>query len=212
MTLRLGRRSKILLLLALVVALGAFVGRSILLQSLGGLLVVDDSLQPSDIAIMTTAIEPAGEIELADLFSQHMANRVGALIPAPSPADRELARRGVTTDGPGRILAALGVPREAVVLIPAGEGGTTDGMEALAKWCLADGTRRVIVVTAPDHARRVRRALARAFGRGGPEVLVHTVRYDEFRRQDWWQNRRTLRSGLVELEKLVLDYVQHPLH
>jgi len=202
---------KILLLVVFVAAVGAFLQREVFLRSLGNLLVVEDPLRPADVAIMTTEAEHDGEVELADLLAQQMTSRVGALIPATSPASRELVRRGVTPDSPGRILVALGARPNTVVLIPAGEGGTTDGTEALAKWCRRQGIHRVIVVTAPDHARRVKRALQRAFGRNGPEVLIHTARYAEFRPVDWWRNRRTLRTGIVELEKLLFDYAQHPL-
>ena len=31
-----------------------------------------------------------------------------------------------------------------------------------------------------------------------------------FRADDWWQSRTTVREGLVELEKLGLDYARHP--
>jgi hypothetical protein len=41
--------------------------------------------------------------------------------------------------------------------------------------------------------------------------VVETTFYGLFRSEDWWQSRTTLREGLVEMEKLALDYVAHPL-
>ena len=41
-------------------------------------------------------------------------------------------------------------------------------------------------------------------------LLVVTTPYALFRADDWWPSRTTLREGLVELEKLTLDYARHP--
>lgn len=39
---------------------------------------------------------------------------------------------------------------------------------------------------------------------------VMTTPYAAFHPDDWWRSRTTLREGLVELQKLVLNGVQHP--
>jgi len=39
---------------------------------------------------------------------------------------------------------------------------------------------------------------------------VVTTPYAMFRAEDWWRSRTTLREGLVELQKLALDYARHP--
>ena len=45
---------------------------------------------------------------------------------------------------------------------------------------------------------------------GHPAPIVITAPYALFRADDWWQSRTTVREGLVELEKLALDFVRHP--
>lgn len=193
----------------LVAAVGTIAWRPAL-RWLGALLTVAGSVEHADIAVMTGETGLDGALELADLFADHTVARVGVLTPTPSPAHREFTRRGVLLEDSARILTKLGVPADAVVLIAAGEGGTTDGTAALATWCLAHGVHRVLVVTSSNHSRRVGRALKRAFDHRGSVVLVRTPRFDPFRPLDWWEDRATLRSGLVELQKLLLDYLRHP--
>jgi hypothetical protein len=67
-----------------------------------------------------------------------------------------------------------------------------------------------VVVVAPSHGRRYRRALLRAWPAGHPMPRVVITQYSLFRGDDWWQSRTTVREGLVEIEKLGLDYVLHP--
>ena len=100
--------------------------------------------------------------------------------------------------------AQLGVPKDAIVQIPAGEGGTTESAYALADWARAHPGTKVMVVVGPSHGRRY-----------GVPTRVQTnsaVVYDFYGlfAKDWWQSRTTLREGLVEMEKLALDYVAHP--
>lgn len=194
----------------LVAAAGTIAWRPTL-RSLGSLLIVTDSVQQANIAVMTSDAGLDGALELADLFADHTVPRVGVLAPDPTPADLEFTRRGIQLEDWAQILTKLGVPASALVLIPAGEGGTTEGTAALAGWCFANGIHRVLVVTGSSHSRRVQRALRRSFQQRGPVVLVHTPRSDPFRPLDWWEDRTTLRLGLIELEKLLLDYLRHPL-
>jgi hypothetical protein len=108
------------------------------------------------------------------------------------------------------VLEQLGIPRYAVAQLPAGEGGTTETAAALAGWSRANPSGRVMVVVGPSHGRRYRRALLRAWpeGRLPPRVVI--TQYALFRGDDWWVSRTTLREGLVEIEKLALDYLAHP--
>jgi hypothetical protein len=67
-----------------------------------------------------------------------------------------------------------------------------------------------VVVVSPSHGRRYRRTLLRAWPAGHPTPRVVVTQYSLFRGDDWWQSRTTVREGLVEIEKLGLDYVLHP--
>jgi hypothetical protein len=153
----------------------------------------------------------AGALSLADFHREQPASTIGLLVPRENPLDAELRRRGIRL--PNAILLIfeqLGIVDAAIEKIAAGEGGTTESTSALADWARRHPGKRVMVVVGPSHGRRYRRALRRAWPEGAPPPVVVTTRYGQFRAGDWWQSRTTLREGLVELEKLMLDVVQHP--
>lgn len=199
-------------LLAVVAVLGvALVSpvRLAALRSTGGLLIASDPLEKSDIGAMAESGE-GGELEVADLYRAGMFPRVMLLVGEPGLADRELARRGVERVNPlVTTLVQLGVPRSAIFILEAGEGGTTDTTLALANWVRAHPAR-VIGIVAATHARRYRRTLLRVWPEGVPPPRITYPRMGYFRAEDWWQSRRSFRDGVFELQKLAWDYVRHP--
>jgi hypothetical protein len=42
-------------------------------------------------------------------------------------------------------------------------------------------------------------------------VIVRPARYSQFDPDGWWDTRGGLRTGIVEIQKLVLDVVRHPI-
>ncbi len=153
----------------------------------------------------------AGAVEVSDLYRAHPSPAVATFVLRSSPIDRTLReRRIVLPDVVADVLEQLGIPRHAIARFPVEELGTTGTTAALAAWSRANPTGRVNVVVNPTHGRRYRRALLRAWPAERPTPHVVVTPYALFRADDWWQSRTTLREGLVEIEKLMLDYVTHP--
>jgi hypothetical protein len=184
--------------------------RRAVLRAAGGWLIVRDPLERADVGVVPEFGE-GGELEAADLYHEHMFSRIVLLEPSQTAVEREYARRGVYRDDVvATTLRQLGVPEDAIVHVDAGEGGTTESTQALADWIRVHPSRAIVVVI-PSHARRFRRTLMRVWPPNTPVPLVTLPRYNDFRADDWWTSRRTLRDGAFELQKLVFDYVQHPL-
>jgi hypothetical protein len=195
----------------LVIVLLSIWARAAILGYVGRVMTASDPLAPAELAVLTPDSGDCA-LEISDLFRDHLVKRVAVLAPEPTPALRELERRGVhRQDGPLDVLVQLGVPSATIVTIPAGEGGTIDSTKALADWCFNHPADGIIVVVSPTHARRFRRALGRVWRGPGPLPSIHVTKFDQFRADDWWRSRRTLREGIVELQKLMLDYVSHPM-
>jgi len=200
--------------LALIFACAALVPsiRTSVLSSIGGFLILNDPIGPADVLVMTPESNLSGGLEIADLYHEGLAKRVLILEAAPTSVDSELDRRGVhLPDLTLDTLVQLGVPRAVLTKADAGEGGTTENTLALATWARQHQVQRAIVVVSPTHGRRYRRALRRVWPSELSTPIIRTSRYDPFRASDWWLSRRTLREGLVEFEKLGLDYLAHPL-
>jgi hypothetical protein len=186
--------------------------RNTVLRGAGHALVAADEAGPADLIVMAVESGAAGVLSLADLHQSQPAATIGILFPEGTRVDREFHRRGIVLpDLTIEALTQLGVPRDTIVRMPAGEGGTTEATAALGEWGRRNPGKRVVVVVGPSHGRRFRRALRRAWPDDGqPAPRVVTTPYALFRPEDWWRSRTTLREGLVELQKLALDYARHP--
>lgn len=183
--------------------------RHAVLRAAGTSLVANDPLARSDVGVITEFGE-GSELEIADLYRERLFSRVVVLEPSPTAVDREYVRRSVYRDDiVVTTLRQLGIPDTAITTVEAGEGGTTESTEALADWMRVHPSRAIVVV-ASSHTRRYRRTLRRVWPGNAPPPLVTYPRHNEFRAEDWWGSRRTRREGIVELQKLAWDYLQHP--
>ena len=65
-------------------------------------------------------------------------------------------------------------------------------------------------MTTRDRSRRLQRVLDREMKGHPTRVTVRASRYSSFDPDRWWQTRGGVRTLLVELQRLVLDFVRHP--
>jgi hypothetical protein len=107
-----------------------------------------------------------------------------------------------------RQLRSLGVT--AIEEIPRARGTEAEG-RVLPGWCDQHGVRSVVMVSSRDHSRRLRRVLDRAMQGRPTRVTVRSARHSIFDPNRWWQTRDGVRTELIELQKLLLDLVRHPL-
>jgi hypothetical protein len=108
-----------------------------------------------------------------------------------------------------QLLYALGVPTVEVIPEPA-EGTEAEG-RVLLSWCAQRDLRSVIVMSSPDHSRRLRRVLHRTPGADARKVIVRSAHFPSFDPDNWWRTRGGLRTEIVESQKLLLDFVRHPI-
>jgi len=183
------------------------------LQAMGAALVHRDPLAAADVVAVTLDSGGAGALEAADLVAAGIARRVIVFASQSRAEDREFARRGVAyddaTDRQVRQLRALGVTE--IEKIPRAVAGTHDEVLQLLRWCEANRVRTAVLVTTSDHSRRMRRTLDRTLAGHTLAVSVQPARYSGFDPANWWSSRAGLRTGIIELEKLLLDHAQHPL-
>jgi len=204
-------------LTGMVVAAAVVVGtpaiRQSILQAAGRALVVDDGVEPADIVVVAADAGGAGVLEAVDLVQRGAATRVAVFADPPDAANREFIRRGVPYDDAAARSAgqfrSLGVT--AIEHIPRSVAGTEAEARALRDWCKAQPVRAVIVVTMPDHSRRWRRIAHRTMYRQHTRVLVRPAHYSPFDPDRWWESRDGVRTAVMELEKLLVDVVRHPI-
>ena len=175
--------------------------------------MVDDGLEAADTVIIAVDAYIEGVLEAADLVQAGRANRVGVFaesarrdgsrVPPARRAERRRGRaRGEAAPVPGR---SDGRPDPRAV------AGTEDLAVLLPVWCDEQGIDSLIVVTTPDHSRRLRRAFNRSLAGRNIRVSVRFARISRFDPDKWWHTRSGARTGIVELQKLLLDFVRHPV-
>jgi uncharacterized SAM-binding protein YcdF (DUF218 family) len=187
--------------------------RAPILRAVGHALVISEPVGHADVIVLTVDSGTAGVLEAADLVRAGVSQRV-AFIAAPiDEADIEVRRRGVqiedNVDRSIRLLHALGV--DAGERIPAPVTGTEDEAKVLPAWLETTGVHSAVIVGSADHTRRLRRVFRRSMKSHGATITIRASRSSMFEPDTWWTNRSTLRIGIVELQKLLLDVVLHPL-
>jgi hypothetical protein len=199
-------------------ALAAFVTAAItpfrdaVLRAAGWALVIDDPIAPADIIVLSLDSGGAGALEAADLMRSGISNRVGVFKDPPSTEDYEFIRRGLpyedAADRQIRQLKSLGVTD--VVEISRIDGSESEG-QALPLWCDEYQFRSIVVVATKDHSRRLRRILDRTMKGRPTRVTVQAARHSSFDPDRWWKTRVGVRTEIIELQKLLLEVVLHPM-
>ena len=141
-----------------------------------------------------------------------VSKRVAVFQDPPSEEDFELIRRGLPPEGAGarqiRLLRMLGVTD--VTQISRIDGTESEG-QMLPQWADRQHLQSIVVVAGKDHSRRLRRVLDRDMKGHSTYVAVRAARYSSFDPDRWWETRGGVRAEIVELQKLLLDVVRHPM-
>lgn len=187
--------------------------RESVLRAAGWALVISsEPVASADVIVLTVDSDGAGALEAADLVHSGLAKRVAVFDDPPSVERTEFLRRGLPFEDAGarqiRQLKMLGVTDVAHISEVSGSG---DEGQALPQWADEQHLKSVIVVANKDHSRRLRRVLDRAMKGRPTHVTVEPARYSSFDPDRWWKTRGGVRTGIIELQKILLDYVLHPL-
>ena len=187
-------------------------GSGVGLRAAGWALVVNNEpLAPADMIVLTLDSGGAGTLEAANLVQSGVSKRVAVFEDPPSGEDSEFIRRGLPDEDAAsrqiRELRMLGVTD--VARISRIDGTESEG-RVLPQWCDEQHLRSIVVVAAKDHSRRLQRVLDRATKGHPTRVAVQAARYSKFDPDRWWETRGGIRTEIVELQKLFLDFVLHP--
>ncbi len=182
-------RLRVIVLLALSLAL--VIGGVVAFRGVGRWLVRPDPLAPADVIVVLSGTMPARAEEAARIFRMGYSRKVWITRPV-SPAN-ELARMGIPYAGEEdysrEVLVREGVPAQAIRILPETIVDTQQEVEEISRDARAEGDSRVMIVTSPQHTRRVKALWRRVVGRN-PALIVRSAPQDGFDADHWWRNTR----------------------
>ncbi len=193
-------RRFVLVILLLLGVTAVWIARAALLTSLGRLVVEEDPLQPVDLgALVTGDPVPAAE-EMARLVQDGFVPRV-VVFRARTATDEVLDRLHITAPRPHDlavlVLQRLGVPSEAIAIVPAADNGTNAEVRALTRYMRQRHLVRVTVIADRTHTRRVARLLRAQVGTASL-VIVRAATGDPYQPERWWRDRGSTRELFEE--------------
>jgi uncharacterized SAM-binding protein YcdF (DUF218 family) len=183
-------------LLAVAVLLAGWAG----FRGVGRWLVREDPLARADAIVILSGGMPYRAEEAAQIYRAAGAPEVWITRPQ-SPAS-ELAGLGIRFIGEEQydrqILMDSGVPADDILILPDEIVDTEQELREVARSMRDEHKSTVIIVTSPEHTRRVH-ALWSRLADPGQKAIVRAARRDPFDRDHWWRNTRDAYSVLREL-------------
>lgn len=170
-----------------------------MLRGAGRWLVREDSLSRADWIVVLSGGLPYRAEEAATVFRAGYAPEVWVSRPeSPAP---DLLARGIHYIGEEEynrdILIAEGVPESVVYVFPGSIVDTQQEIEEVAREMRRAGKTSVIIVSSPQHTRRVK-ALWRRLAGAGLTMKVHAAQEDPFDADHWWRDTRDALSVVRE--------------
>lgn len=155
----------------------------------GRWLVREDPLRPADIIVVLSGNMPWRAEEAARIFALGDAREVW--VSRPAAPVLELASLGIPYVGEEyfnrEVLLHSGVPEAAVRVFPEPIVDTEEEVAEVAREMQREGKTTAIIVTSPQHTRRVK-ALWRKMVGNHPEVVVRAAFQDPFDADHWWHS------------------------
>jgi len=184
----------------------------LLLRGTGRWLIRQDPLRPADIIVILSGSMPWRAEEAARLFRLGEGREVW--VSQPDAPSVELAGMGIHYFGEDyfnrEVLIQSGVPEAAVRILPDAIVDTQQEVAEIAREMRREGKTTVIIVTSPQHTRRVRALWRRLVG-DTPKAIVRGAFQDPFDEDHWWGNTRDTYSVVRELMGLMNAWVGLPV-
>jgi uncharacterized SAM-binding protein YcdF (DUF218 family) len=190
------RRPKIVLLaiLALLVVMGVVVFRNA-----GRWLVRQDPLGKADVIVVLSGGLPFRAEAAASVFKSGYAPAVW--VSRPGGPQEELAALGIHFVGEEEynreIMVQEGVPDSAIQIFPDAVANTQQEVDEISREMRRDGKHTAIIVTSPQHTRRVK-ALWRKLVGDDPRLIVRAAPDDPFDADHWWRNTQDVLAVVRE--------------
>jgi uncharacterized SAM-binding protein YcdF (DUF218 family) len=187
-SLRVSRRRRRLGIYFLAILLLLMVIGAVVFRNVGHWLVREDPLAKADVIVVLSGGLPFRAEGAASVFKSGYAPAVW--VSRPEGPQEELAALGIHFVGEEEynreVLVQRGVPDAAIRIFPDTIVNTQDEVEEISRDMRRDGKHTVIIVTSPQHTRRVKALWRKSVG-DDPRVIVRAAWGDRFDADHWWR-------------------------
>jgi uncharacterized SAM-binding protein YcdF (DUF218 family) len=198
---RLFRIGELLLLTAVLAVL-------VSLPFIGRFFSAASPLQHADLIVVLAGARVDRWLEAVDLYKEGWAPKIVLSPGQVSALEDQLRARGLKLPREGDMardaVVSLGVPADAVTVMPGGVDNTAAEAAALHRLLAPRAAHRIIVVTSTYHVRRSGYAFRREFAGSGVEIITRGSRYTEARPSRWWTRRDDIRFLMNEAPKYLV--------
>jgi len=196
--------SSVLLLLVVAAVIGW--------RGVGRWLIREDPLSPAEVVVVLSGGMPYRAEEAAKLFLMGDARQIW-VSRAVSPAS-ELEKLGIhfvaDEEYDREVLLHEGVPEQSVQILPDAIVNTEQEVQEIAREMQRQGISKVIIVTSPQHTRRVRTLWAK-LAPDDRKAVVRAAYEDPFDADHWWRNTRDTLSVTHEMLGLMNAWAGLPV-
>ncbi|MGA8220815.1 MAG: YdcF family protein [Candidatus Acidiferrales bacterium] len=177
--------------IVLLILVELLVASVLALRQAGRWLVSEDPLSRADVIVVLSGGIPYRAEAAARLSRLGYAPEVWVSRPeSPAAELQELGIHFVGEEEYNRqIVIKEGVPESAVQILPGTIINTEQEMGEISSEMRRTGKATVIIVTSPQHTRRVKALWKRIVG-DNPRLIVRAAPEDPFDADHWWRNTR----------------------
>jgi len=201
------RRYGALILLLLILAVAFFAVRGV-----GRWLIREDGLAHADAIVVLSGGPPYRAEGAAELYKGGYAPEVW--VSRPTGPQKQLSEIGIHYVGEEEynrdILVREGVPQTNVAIFPVAIINTEQEVEEISREMRNAGKHTVIIVSSPQHTRRVR-VLWNAIAGTDQKAIIRAAPDDPFDADHWWRDTRDALAVVRELLGLANAWSGRPV-
>jgi len=159
------------------------------LRAAGRWLIREDPLSPADVIVVLSGSMPYRAEKAAEVFRAGYAPEVWVSRPVNPASELEKLRiHFIGEEEYSReVLIREGIPEHAVRILSEVILDTEQEVQEVAREMKRTGKTSAIIVTSPQHTRRVRTLWAKLV-RGNQKAIVRAAFEDPFDADHWWRN------------------------
>jgi len=197
---------------AIIVLLAVCAAGLLAFRGAGRWLVREDALAPADAIAVLSGSMPWRAEEAVRIYRLGDAREVW--VTQPEAPRGELSSMGISYLGEDyfsrEVLVRSGVPEAAVRVLPEPIVDTQDEVQEIAREMRREGKASVIIVTSPQHTRRVKTLWRKLVGEN-PRAIVCAAHQDPFDADHWWHDTQDTFSVVRELMGLTNAWLGFPV-